>query len=831
MTAFRARVGGPVHDVPVDVTRAGTVAAANPQDAGLDEAAAKHRWEELAERVRDLQFAYYVRDEPLASDSEYDVTMRRLEALEDTYAEYGLRTPDSPTQNVGGTFSTEFRAVAHVERMLSLDNAFSAEDVAAWAGRVHRDLELPADAEPHYLTELKIDGLAIALLYERTGDGPARLVRAATRGDGRTGEDVTLNVRTIASIPDTLAGDPATHPEQIEVRGEVFLPVEAFERLNASQVAAGKAPFANPRNAAAGSLRQKDPRVTAGRPLRMYAHGIGALRWGPGRGGTGLERQSQVYDLLSGWGVPVSPHTQVVPGLSGVQAMIDRYGEHRHEVEHEIDGIVIKVDELALQRRLGATSRAPRWAIAYKYPPEEVNTRLLAIEVNVGRTGRATPYAVMEPVRVSGSTVARATLHNRDVVAAKGVRPGDMVVLRKAGDVIPEIVGPVTALADDGYPRTDWTMPTQCPACGSTLRPMREGDVDLRCPNARTCPAQVLGRVEHIGSRGALDIEALGEVTAAALTQPEIPEHPPVVNEADLFELVGWAPDASPEERDRVRARSFAQLQQVQVVVRDPETGEPRLDKDGTLRRRTPFRIRLKHSAKARREAEAEGRSLPEYEDVPSEAAKKLLDELDAAKTKPFWRVLVALSIRNVGPSAARALAQQLGSMAALLEVLEDAEEAHATLSAVEGVGPTIADSIVDWFAEPWHRDIVDRWRAAGVVMADEADETAPRTLEGLTVVVTGSLEGFSRDQAKEAVLSRGGKSSASVSKKTDYVVVGASAGSKEAKARELGLRILDEAAFVTLLAQGPAGLGDVVEETAADDGAPGEATDESDAS
>lgn len=811
--------------MPVNATRAENAGPGAPDDTGLDEASSRRLWAELAERVRDLQFAYYLQDSPVASDAEYDATLRRLEVLEELYAEYGLRTPDSPTQTVGGTFSTEFRAVDHVERMLSLDNAFSAQDVAAWAERVHRDLELPVDAELHYLTELKIDGLAIALLYERSGDGPARLVRAATRGDGRTGEDVTLNVRTIAGIPDVLAGDPATHPEQIEVRGEVFLPVEAFEQLNAAQVAAGKAPFANPRNAAAGSLRQKDPRVTAGRPLRMYAHGIGALRRGSGGTGTGLDRQSQVYDLLAGWGVPVSPHSQVVPGLAGVQGMIDHYGEHRHDVEHEIDGLVIKVDEFTLQRRLGSTSRAPRWAIAFKYPPEEVNTRLLAIEVNVGRTGRVTPYAVMEPVRVSGSTVAMATLHNKDVVAAKGVRPGDMVVLRKAGDVIPEIVGPVAALADDGYPRTDWTMPTQCPECGSTLRSMREGDIDLRCPNARTCPAQVRGRVEHIGSRGALDIEALGEVTAAALTQPEVPEIPPVVNEADLFELVGWAPDAPAEERERVRDRGFALLKQVQVVVRDPETGEPRVD-DGVVRRRTPFRRRVTFSVKARRAAEAEGQPLPEYEDVPSEAAKTLLDELDAAKTKPFWRVLVALSIRNVGPSAARAIAQRLGSMAALLEVLADEEGARSTLSAVEGVGPTIADSIADWFAEPWHRDIVDRWRAAGVLMADEPDEAAPRTLEGLTVVVTGSLEGFSRDQAKEAVLSRGGKASGSVSKKTDYVVVGESAGSKEVKARELGLRVLDEAGFVALLAQGPAGVGDPVEDAAGPDGA-GAASDE----
>lgn len=801
MTSGEVPVGAAGHDVPVDATRG---RQETPGDAGLDESEARRLWAELAERVDELQFAYYVRDEPLASDAEYDAALRRLEALEDEYRELGLRTPASPTQRVGGTFSTEFRAVDHVERMLSLDNAFSAEDVAAWAERVHRDLELPEDAGLQYLTELKIDGLAIALLYERTGDGPARLVRAATRGDGRTGEDVTLNVRTIASIPDTLAGDPATHPEQIEVRGEVFLPVEAFERLNEAQVAAGRAPFANPRNAAAGSLRQKDPRVTASRPLGMYAHGIGALRSAPGGGAT-LERQSEVYELLAGWGVPVSPHSRVVPGLAGVQQMIDHYGEHRHEVEHEIDGIVIKVDDLALQRRLGATSRAPRWAIAYKYPPEEVNTRLLRIEVNVGRTGRVTPYAVMEPVRVAGSTVAMATLHNKDVVAAKGVRPGDMVVLRKAGDVIPEIVGPVTALADDGYPRTDWTMPTECPECGATLRPMREGDVDLRCPNARTCPAQVRGRVEHIGSRGALDIEALGEVTAAALTQPEVPKPAPVVNEADLFDLVGYRPDAPDDVRAAVRADSLARLMRVEVVVRDAETGEPKADDDGVVRLRAPFRRGW--SAAEKRAARDQERELPPY--TYSKQAETLLNELELAKSKPFWRVLVALSIRNVGPTAARALAQRFGSMDRLREVLADTEGAAETLAAVEGVGPTIAESLISWFAEPWHEEIVTRWQAHGVAMRDEADESVPRTLEGLTVVVTGSLEGFSRDQAKEAVLSRGGKSAGSVSKKTDYVVVGENAGSKETKARELGLRILDEAGFVTLLAEGPSGLGD----------------------
>ncbi|GIG25285.1 DNA ligase 1 [Cellulomonas denverensis] len=775
----------------------------DPADRGLSADEVAERWAMLADQIGHLRDAYYVQDAPVVDDAAYDRLMLRLEALE---REYGYIGPNSPTGTVGGSVAGGFRSVDHVERMLSLDNAFSAEEIAAWALRVHRDLELPDDAGLHYLTELKIDGLAIALLYERQGDGPARLVRAATRGDGRTGEDVTANVRTIGVIPHELGGDPATHPEQIEVRGEVFFPVAEFEKLNAAQVALGKAPFANPRNAAAGSLRQKDPKVTASRPLRMFAHGIGALRWGDGTGGAGVERQSEIYGLLEGWGVPVSPYSQVVSGLAGVQQMIDHYGEHRHDVVHEIDGIVVKVDEIALQRRLGATSRAPRWAIAYKYPPEEVNTRLLSIEVNVGRTGRVTPYGVMEPVRVAGSTVSMATLHNKDVVAAKGVRPGDMVVLRKAGDVIPEIVGPVAALADDGYPRTDWVMPTHCPECGSELRPMREGEVDLRCPNARTCPAQVRGRVEHIGSRGALDIDALGEVTAAALTQPEIPEQPPLVNEADLFSLVGYGLDAPEQERRAVRERSLATLMQVEAIVRDAETGEPKADEDGVVRRRAPFRRALKWTKKQQAEAAAEGRTLPEYE--PSEQAIKLLNELELAKTKDLWRVLVALSIRNVGPTAARALAQEFGSMAALREAL-DREDAVARLSEVEGVGPTIAESIRDWFAEDWHREIVDRWAADGVVMRDERDESVPLTLAGVTVVVTGSLAGFSRDGAKEAILARGGKAAGSVSKKTDYVVVGENAGSKETKARELGLRILDEDGFAALLAGGPEALGD----------------------
>ena len=792
--ASRWDVGRLRHDVGVSEDNL------DPADSGLDTVAARHRWTELAELVREHQFAYYVRDSPAVSDGEYDALLRRLDALEGAHPE--LRTPDSPTQTVGGTFSTQFAPVAHLERLLSLDNAFSDEDVAAWADRVRRDLEGVVDVV-HYLCELKIDGLAIDLVYEK-----GRLVRAATRGDGRTGEDVTLNVRTIAGIPHRLAGSDV--PALLEVRGEVFLPVAGFAELNAAQVAVGKAPFANPRNSAAGSLRQKDPKVTASRPLQLICHGIGALTWEGHPEATA--RQSETYDLLASWGLPVSTHTRVVADLARVREMIAYYGEHRHDVEHEIDGVVVKVDEVALQRRLGATSRAPRWAVAYKYPPEEVTTRLLDIRVNVGRTGRVTPYGVMEPALVAGSTVRMATLHNQDVVRAKGVRIGDVVVLRKAGDVIPEIVGPVAALADDGYPRQDFVMPTTCPECGSPLRSMREGEVDQRCPNARTCPAQVRGRVEHIGSRGGFDIEALGEVTAAALTQPEVPEVPPLRNEADLFDLVGYPPGATDEDKALVRERSLALLAGVEVIVRDPETGEPVADEDGVVRRRTPFRRQLRHTKAAVQAAAEEGRTLPEWE--PSEAARTLLVELDKAKGQPLWRVLVSLSIRHVGPTAARALAQEFGSMAALREAIADREAALERIAGVEGIGATIAEAVLAWFDPetedgPWHFEILDRWAAAGVVMQDEQDASVPRTLEGLTVVVTGSLQGFSRDGAKEAILSRGGKASGSVSKKTDVVVVGENAGSKEAKARELGLTILDEDGFVRLLAEGPEAIAD----------------------
>ena len=696
----------------------------------------RHEWTDLAEQVRAHQFSYHVKDAPTISDGEYDELVRRLNALEDQYAE--LRTPDSPTQQVGASFSTDFAAVEHLERMFSLDNAFSAAELVAWAARVERDTASEGGgAAYHYLCELKIDGLAINLLYEG-----GRLVRAATRGDGRTGEDVTNNVRTIEGIPHQLGG--TGHPASIEICGEVFFPVAAFAELNAALVEAGKAPFANPRNAAAGSLRQKDPRVTASRPLRMLVHGIGA------REGFAMDRQSETYAVLRDWGLPVSTHYRVLDDIGAVQAYIDHYVEHRHSVEHELDGIVIKIDEVAVQRRLGSTSLAPRWAIAYKYPPEEVTTKLLDIRVNVGRTGRVTPFGVMKPVKVAGSTVEMATLHNAFEVVRKGVLIGDTIVLRKAGDVIPEIVGPVVDLRD-GSERA-FVMPTHCPECGTELAAQKEGDKDIRCPNSRHCPAQLRERLFALASRGAFDIEALGWEGAIALLEADV-----LTDEGDLFDL---APGPDGDTRHAV-----ARLITVPLYTRAAKKSDPP-------------------------DAVVNGRVL-------SANGAKLIDNLLTAKEQSLWRVLVALSIRHVGPTAARALAGHFGSMDAIRAAsLEE-------LSGVEGVGPVIAESVQDWFTTEWHRQILKKWAAAGVRMADEVDESRPKTLAGLTIVVTGSLEGFSRDEAKEAVLSRGGKAAGTVSKKTDFVVVGENAGSKADKARELGLTILDEAGFRDLLESG----------------------------
>lgn len=692
-------------------------------DPAVDLTDLREEHRRLSEEIEDARWRYYVLDSPTLDDADFDRRMRRLEELEAQLPE--LRTPDSPTQKVGGAVATDFTAVAHLRRMESLDNAFSIEEVEAWYARLGRD---GIDA-PSLLCELKVDGLAINLLYEQ-----GRLVRALTRGDGTTGEDVTPNVKTIDSVPHRLTGtDDFPVPELLEVRGEVFLPVVSFERLNDSMTEAGKPVFANPRNAAAGSLRQKDPRVTATRALGMVCHGIGERR------GFEPQAQSHAYEALAAWGLPVSDQVRVVPTLAEVEGYIAHAGEHRHTiVPYEIDGVVIKVDDVALQRRLGSTSRAPRWAIAFKYPPEEVNAKLLEIRVNVGRTGRVTPYGVMEPTKVAGSTVENATLHNYYEVERKDVRPGDTVILRKAGDVIPEILGPVLPLRPEGL--APWVGPTECPACGTTLVEQKEGDKDRRCPNHQYCPAQVRERVFHVAGRGAFDIEGLGYEAAVALLDAEV-----IANEGDVFDL-----DA-------------AQLLRAPLFTRAPKKNEdgPQLSANG----------------------------------------QRLLDNLAKAKQVPLWRVLVALSIRHVGPTAARALAQEFGSMAAIRAATE------AELAAAEGVGPTIAEAVIEWFKEPWHVEIVEKWERAGVTMADERDESTPRTLEGLTVVVTGSLVDFSRDSAKEAILARGGKAAGSVSKKTDYVVVGDNAGSKADKAEQLGVPILDEAGFKVLLEAGPSGL------------------------
>jgi DNA ligase (NAD+) len=675
-------------------------------------AEARERAVELAKQIDEHQYRYYVLDAPVVSDAEYDALLRELTDLEERYP--GVRTPDSPTQRVGGTYSTLFSPVQHLERMMSLDNVFSAEELQAWAERVLRD----AGGEVRWLCEVKHDGLAVDLVYEG-----GRLMRAATRGDGRTGEDVTANVRTLANVPAALDASRRPVPELLEVRGEVYFPVAGFADLNAGLVAAGKAPFANPRNAAAGSLRQKDPRVTASRPLRLVVHGLGARR------GFQPATQSEAYQALADWGLPASGQFRVVDDLAAVYAFIAHYDEHRHDLDHEIDGVVVKVDDFATQGRLGATSRAPRWAIAYKYPPEEVTTKLLDIQVNVGRTGRVTPFGVMAPVRVSGSTVEMATLHNQDEVRRKGVLIGDTVVLRKAGDVIPEIVGPVVELRD-GSERA-FVMPTHCPACGTPLAPEKEGDVDIRCPNTRSCSAQLRERVFHLAGRGALDIEVLGYEAGAALLECGL-----IADEGDLFGLTAeW-------------------LAGCPFFTR----------KDGGL----------------------------------STNAAKLLDNLERAKAQPLWRVLVALSIRHVGPTAAQALARELRDLDRI------ASTAAEELAAVEGVGPVIAEAIIEWFAVDWHRELVAKWRAAGVRMADAAESDGPRPLDGVVVVLTGTLAGWTRDAATEALQARGAKVTGSVSKATGFVVAGDAPGSKYDKALQLGVPVLDADGLRVLLEQGP---------------------------
>ncbi|MDQ0845252.1 NAD-dependent DNA ligase LigA [Streptomyces sp. V1I6] len=696
----------------------------------------------LSEQIEEHRFRYYVKDSPVISDAEFDKLLRELEGLEERYPE--LRTPDSPTQKVAGDYETELTKVEHRERMLSLDNAFDDAELAAWAERVARDVGAPGY---RFLCELKVDGLAVNLTYEK-----GRLTRAATRGDGRVGEDITPNVRTIAGIPDRLGGDRI--PDLVEIRGEVYFPMEQFQELNARRVAAGEQPYANPRNSASGSLRQKDPKVTATLPLRMVVHGIGA------RAGLTIDRLSQAYDLLREWGLPTARHNKVVGSLDEVREFIAYFGEHRHSVEHEIDGVVVKLDEIPLQGRLGSTARAPRWAIAWKYAPEEVNTKLVNIRVGVGRTGRVTPYAQVEPVTVAGSEVEFATLHNQDVVKAKGVLIGDTVVLRKAGDVIPEILGPVVDLRDGS--EREFVMPAECPECGTALRPMKEGDVDLRCPNARSCPAQLRERLFYLAGRRALDIDHFGYVAAAALTQPLEPADPPLADEGDLFDL------------------TMEQLLPIKAYVLDQDSGLPKRDpKTGEDKIATVF-------------ANQKGE--------PRRNAVAMLENIAAAKERPLARIITGLSIRHVGPVAAEALAREFRS----IDRIEQATEEE--LAAVDGVGPTIAAALKQWFEEDWHREILRKWRAAGVRMEEHGlgEDAGPRPLEGLTVVVTGTLENHTRDGAKEALQGLGAKVAGSVSKKTSFVVVGDNPGSKYDKAVQLKVPVLDESGFAVLLEEGP---------------------------
>ena len=673
----------------------------------------RRRIAELSEEIRDHQFKYYVLDKPTITDAEFDKLLKELQKLENAHPEYKL--PDSPSDLVGGGFATHFTQSDHIEKMMSLDNVFDNDELKAWFERVEK-----VTKKNSWLCEVKVDGLAINLLYEN-----GKLVKALTRGNGVTGEDVTLNVRTIKNVPHELKG--SSIPKLLEVRGEVFFPLSAFNEFNDAIEESGKERFANPRNAAAGSLRQKDPRITASRPLSMVVHGIGA------NNGVKFESQSEAYELLKGWGLPTSSRYKVVKNEKEVLEFINYYEAHRHDVEHEIDGIVIKVNELDIQKELGFTSRAPKWAIAYKYPPEEVITKLLDIKVSVGRTGRVTPFAFMEPVKVAGSTVTNATLHNAEEIVRKGVLIGDWVLIRKAGDVIPEVLGPVIDRRNGSEKK--FIMPKKCPDCGSTLRAMSEGDVDIRCPNSQSCPAQLIERIFYIGSRAALDIDILGYESAAALLKDKL-----IVDESDLFNLTS---------KDLAKSDFF-------------------LKKDGTL----------------------------------GKNAENFLTALESAKKRPLWRVIVALSIRHVGPTAAQALAKNFGS----IEKISKAKEEE--LAEIDGVGGVIARSIKEWFAESWHQAIVKKWRKSGVLMEEVAkSSSSPQTLAGLTLVVTGSLNDFTRDGVNDVILEHGGKSSSSVSKKTDYVVVGDSPGSKLAKAEELGVPVLNESQFKTLLAKGPDGL------------------------
>lgn len=869
-----AASAGPVREDGTGLHKSGSeqwIAALQPTDAdamrldGLDMSAmnaddAARLWAKVAAWVESDQIAYYIDDAPVSSDAAYDARLRCLQALESRFP--SLDSPQSPTRRVGGTFSNDFTSVRHPSRMMSLDDVFSLEELKDWYDGVLRGLDWPESKPLPMSCEVKIDGLALNLVY-RNGV----LEQGLTRGDGVTGEDITLNVRTIAGIPQTLAGPKEDIPEFVEIRGEVFMRWDDFNTLNAEHEDAGKAPFANPRNAAAGSLRQKDPRITATRRLSFYAHGIGTLDWGAdARVHDEIADQSQAYELYGKWGVPVSPHNRAVTSFAEILDMIDHYGEHRSDIEHALDGIVVKVDDLGLQRALGATSRAPRWAIAYKYPPEEVNTELLDITVQVGRTGRVTPVALLKPVYVAGSTVSRTTLHNPFEVERKGVLIGDTVVVRKAGDVIPELVGPVLERRDGREESLRrFVMPDACPSCGTALAPAKEGDKDIRCPNVESCPAQLTERIINLASRKAFDIEHLGDQSAIALTNPEedrpdtvdtyapniteiivkpgeepepyepaegleLPEAqtPVLSSEAGLFSLTAealkdvrvWreAPiieihetrDANGKTRKtRRRVGGSGLWHQVPAFWTSPTAARKRRNTSADTADGIPDQYAQydvpQDAVVVREEVKTSRAGVTSVQPVyvrPAENTRKMLDEMDKAKHADLWRVLVALSIRRLGPPTARTIANTFGSLDAIEHA--SAEE----LSRIDGIGPEIAESVVSWFTaarEPgdWRGNVLDAWKAAGVGVSEAQGNTMPQTLAGKTVVVTGSLTEFSRDSAKEAIIARGGKAAGSVSKKTDWVVVGENAGAKAAKAEELGIPMLDEDQFKRLLDDG----------------------------
>jgi DNA ligase (NAD+) len=669
------------------------------------EEAAK-RVDEIRARIRDAAYRYYVLSDPDISDAEYDELMRELEGIEGDSPD--LVTPDSPTRSVGAPQATAFAPVRHRVPMLSLDNAFSQEELLAWGKRTERAV----DTVDGYVCELKIDGVAVSLQYER-----GRLIQAATRGNGTVGDDITPNVRTIGNVPERLTLDDP--PAVFEVRGEIYFPTDAFERLNQQMAAEGRQVFANPRNAASGGLRQKDPRITRSRMLKLLCHSFGLAE------GVRFASHSAFLKYCEDAGLPVPGETVRAGNLDEVQEFIRRWEEHRHDLEYEIDGVVVKVDSTNQQQELGNTSKAPRWAIAYKFPPEERTTLLKDIQVSIGRTGAATPFAVLEPVLVAGSTIGLATLHNADEVERRGVRPGDTVWVRKAGDVIPEVVGPVlNKRPPESQP---WCFPERCPECGTTLvRP--EGEVVTRCPNTTGCPAQRWATLVHFGSRGAMDIEHLGERTVAALIDAG-----KLRDAADIYSLTAEDLAALPGFKDRSIAN--------------------------------------------------------------------LLEAIEGSKQRPLDRLLVGLSIRHVGDHVASVLAKRMKSLEAIANASED------DLNAIDEVGPTIASSLHAWFADERNRELVRRLLEAGVSPRAEEDgqPEVPQVLAGKSVVLTGSLEEQTREQAARAVEERGGRVASSVSKKTDFVVVGADPGSKAERARELGVTMVDEAGFQRLLEKGEA--------------------------